>query len=948
MPARESDLGELIFQLSSEFIRADANELDRAIESALGMLGRFAEPSSCYLFEFDAAMKSSSKMFEWRASSIPSTIPAFTGVTPTSMPTLFPRAAAGHVLRVNDLSEMTEAPMERDYLASFSIQAFICMPVRVQGQVVGLLGFDQHGRGRRWTDVEELALKYSTEVFAQAMDRRRAHNRITFHINNTPLGVVEWDEDWRMVRWSPKAEAMFGWTADEVMGKNWAGWRFVYEEDLEHVDGVTQRLVDGTERSNVSVNRNYTKSGEILTCEWFNSVLLNGAGKVVSILSFVQDITQRQRDQEALAASRTELEALNTRLEERVEQRTSELQAVKDASDRQAQTLQAMLDAGGDHVLLLDDEQRCMWVSRSFLDDLNVMSEVMVGHTLQQATLPGRLAELLETHAQETQQQGKPVLHRELMLETTQGARSFEYSFTPIFDEDGRPYRVLCTGHDITERLRAAAAVRESEVRYRTLAEHATDMISCHDAEGRFTYISPACYRLLGYRPEELLGQRPRVIAHPADRGEVIGSLSRLRRTTEVVSTTFRAQRKDGKVIWLESSSRNEGSEIVVVSRDVTARLDTEQRLRLIRSAVEQVGESVTITDNQIDKPGPHIVYVNPAFSAMTGYRPEEALGQSPRILQGPKSDRKALNELRNRLRRGEPYSGEAINYRKDGSEYVVEWHINPLRDGRGSITHWVAIQRDITRRKVAADLARVHREELAHVTRLSTMGEMASGLAHEINQPLAAIQNYAAGAIRRIENQQAAVNDLDQALNHIADQSDRAGQIVRRLRAFVTKRGTVRSSEHINLLLKETLALLEADLLEHQGRVSLELAADDDLPQIHVDGIQIEQVLVNIIRNAFEAMQDTAPDQRILDIATRLDPDGQILVALADRGPGLTASQRDHLFDPFFTTKDDGMGMGLTISQSIVQAHDGRLWATPNPAGRGTVFHLTLPANSP
>lgn len=941
-----ADVSELMLRLSNDFIRARAWELDRAIDSALETLGRFAGVSSCYLFEFDAAMTSSSKLFEWRAQSVPSTLSAFAGVTPASMPTLFPLAAAGQTLRVNDLAELAEdAAAERDLLASLSIGAFICLPVRVQGRVVGLLGFDQHGGGRVWSRDEELVLKLSTDMFAQALDRRRAHDRLAFHVNNAPLGVVEWDESFCVARWSPKAESMFGWTVDELIGRSWDSWGFVYEDDMDAVAGVTQRLADGTDLSNVLVNRNYTKDGDVVVCEWFNSVLRDAAGNVVSILSFVQDITQRQRDQEALAASQRELEVLNARLEERVEQRTAELRTVKDASDQQARTLQAMLDAGEDHVVLLDSRQRCLYVSRAFLEDLGLPAEAIVGRTPKQALLPPLLAELLTNMPKDARRQGEPLRRDEFTFNTSRGPRSFEYSFTPIFDAQDQPYRVLCSGHDITQRLRAAVAVHESEVRYRTLAEHATDMISCHDAEGRFTYLSPACRRLLGYAPEELLGQLPRVIAHPDDQDAVIQSLTRLRQTTEVVSTTFRARRKDGQIIWLEASSRNDEGEIVVVSRDVTARLDTEQRLRLIRSAVEQVGESVTITDNHIDQPGPHIVYVNPAFTAMTGYDSREALGCSPRILQGPKTDRRVLDNLRQTLRSGEPFFGETINYRKDGSEYIVEWHVNPLRDGRGNITHWVAIQRDITQRKLAADLARVHREELAHVSRLSAMGEMASGLAHEINQPLAAINNYANGAIRRIDNQRATLPDLAEALHHVADQSDRAGQIIRRLRAFVTKRGTVRSSENINELIKETLALLEADIQEHQGRVGLDLAPDAELPLIHVDGIQIEQVLVNIIRNALEAMQSSPPEFRQLTVATRLDPDGQVHVTVTDYGPGLTDSQRDHLFDPFFTTKDDGMGMGLTISQSIVQAHGGRLRVAPNPAGQGSVFHLTLPA---
>jgi len=943
----QNELNALLMRLSNAFIRSSSSDLDRAIETALGMLGRFARVSSCYLFQFDPAITSSSKQFEWRSKDVPSTAAAFTGITAESMPNLFPRAAAGEALRVNRLEELgEEGAAEREKLAALSIGAFMCLPVRVQGRVVGLLGFDQHGGGRVWTDDEELVLRLSTEMFAQALDRRRAHSQLTFHINNAPLGVVEWDNHWRVARWSPAAEEMFGWPAKDVLGRSWESWRFVHEDDLSLVADMTQRLIDGTDSANTLVNRNYTQDRREVKCEWFNSVLRDDQGQVVSILSFVQDITARQQDQNSLAVSQAQLKTLNTQLEERVDQRTAELKAVTRASDEQARTLQAMLDAGDDHVMLLDEAQRCVYVSRSLLSDLGRSESSMVSLTLPEAGMPAELAEMLTRFAKNALSRGQTLRQEEITLDTERGLLTFEYTFTPILDAIGCARRVLCTGHDITERMRAAAAVRESETRHRMLAEHVTDMISCHDDGGRFTYVSPACRRLLGYEPQELLGQLPRVIAHPDDRDTVTQSLARLRLTTDVVSTTFRARRKDGQTVWFESSSQSDGGEIVIVSRDVTRRLDTEQRLRLIQSAVEQVGESVTITDNQIDRPGPHIVYVNPVFTEMTGYTPEEALGRSPRILQGPKSDRRVLARLHQSLRQGIPFFGETINYRRDGGEYVVEWHVNPLRDGRGNITHWVAIQRDVTERKIAEDLARVHREELAHVTRLSTMGEMASGLAHELNQPLAAINNYASGALRRIERQTASTADLAQALQRVADQSNRAGQIIRRLRAFVVKRGTMRSPEHINGLIRETLALLEADIIEHQGKIKLDLIPDAECPLVHVDGIQIEQVLVNIIHNALEAMAACDPDLRQLVIATRCGDDHTVHVTLCDSGPGLTPSQRDHLFDPFFTTKNDGMGMGLTISQSIIQAHDGRIWVTLNPTGSGTTFHITLPLN--
>jgi PAS domain S-box-containing protein len=507
----------------------------------------------------------------------------------------------------------------------------------------------------------------------------------------------------------------------------------------------------------------------------------------------------------------------------------------------------------------------------------------------------------------------------------------------------GPERQIVAVTRDATARMQAEQALRESETRFRQIAEQATDMISRHDAEGRFTYLSPACRRILGYEPEQLVGRRPRVIAHPDDRDAVIQSLARLRSSRDVVSTTYRAIHRDGSTRWLESSSRNEGAEIVVVTRDMTDRLEAEQRLKLIELAVEHAREGVVITDNVLERPGPKILFTNPAFREMTGYGEQEILGRTPRILQGPQTDPAVIDRFRHALRRGEPFIGETINYRKDGSAYVVEWNTAPLTDRHGRITHWVAVQRDITARKDALELARLHREELAHATRLSAMGEMASGLAHELNQPLAAIRNYLHGTLNRLETRPDDLPPVTAALAKALDQSDRAAQIIRRIRGFVGKRTSPRSAQAIDRLVAETLALAEPDLKKHGAVV--ESRVPEGLPPVCVDGIQIEQVLLNLIRNAVEAMEAVEPaaDRKVeIDAAAEPDPP-RVQLTVRDHGPGLTDEQQDHLFHPFYTTKRGGMGMGLTISQSIVHAHDGRLWASPHPEG-GTVFHLVLP----
>lgn len=932
---------ELLLRLSNHFISVPAEGMDVAIQQALETIGRYVEVSTSFLYEFDVSHSMASKAFEWCAPGVTPTREHLQGITADTMRYLFPRAIEGEILRFNRLSELealdADAQSEVPRLKRLGISAFISVPIRVGSRVTGLVGFEMHGRDRVWTDDEQRLLLLAADMFGQALDRGVASDRIAFHINNTPLGVMECDADLRVRRWSAASEQIFGWTAQEVIGKRWGeNWRFVYEEDDAHVADVGRRLVEGGESSIVSHNRNYTRDGRVLDCEWFNSVLRDRQGKVLSILSFVQDETEKRKTRATLEANEAELRRLHAELQSRASE------ALRESELRYGY----LADQATDLISCHDLEGHYFYASPSAEKFLGYKPQELIGQIPFQFIHPEDRERMHELHQREIS--GTGVWTATFRLCHKDGSYAWCETALRVVDslnDDGQK-QVIAVTRNIEERKKAEAALRESELRYRHLTENATDMISLHDAEGCFKFLSPACQRLLGYEPAELMGGRLQDLAHPEDRAAVVDGVHRLREASEseLTRTTFRARHKDGQYVWLESTSRNDGHEIIVVSRDISGRLNAEQRLRLIQTAVDQVQEAVIITDTQLHRPGPNIVYVNPAFTAMTGYQPEEVYGKSPRILQGPQTEKTMLDRMRRGLSRGEPVDGQAVNYRKDGSTYVVEWNINPLRDVDGNIVNWVAIQRDITARFEQEELKRMHREELAHVTRLSTMGEMASGLAHEINQPLTAISNYMNGCLQRVKEDRITKQELIAAMGRVAGQADRAGQIIRRLRAFVTKRGTKRSPQEINELIHETVALIDANLRENETVITYRLA--EGLPTLNLDGIQIEQVLLNLVRNAMEAMLGNPVIDRTIEIESGLNDAGEVFAAVSDVGVGMSPDQLNHLFEPFYTTKDHGMGIGLTISQSIIEAHGGRLWAeTREP--RGTTFRFTLPTSS-
>jgi two-component system sensor histidine kinase DctS len=265
-----------------------------------------------------------------------------------------------------------------------------------------------------------------------------------------------------------------------------------------------------------------------------------------------------------------------------------------------------------------------------------------------------------------------------------------------------------------------------------------------------------------------------------------------------------------------------------------------------------------------------------------------------------------------------------------------------PFRaDGRQ--TGWMGSVLDITERKQARERSRQQEEKLAATARLVTMGEMASALAHELNQPLAAIVAYVDACQELVESRRMGTEQLVGVLRAVSSQAERAGQIIHRLRKMVKRSQPVRTPMSVNDAVREVAVLIEAEARQSGVTVREELA--ENLPESAADFLQIQNVLLHLMRNGIDAMFDTPADQCDLTVSTHLAAAGDIEVAICDRGSGLTGDSAERLFEPFFTTRSSGLGLGLSISRMIVDAHGGRLWITPN-SSRGVTARFTLPAS--
>jgi two-component system sensor histidine kinase DctS len=373
-------------------------------------------------------------------------------------------------------------------------------------------------------------------------------------------------------------------------------------------------------------------------------------------------------------------------------------------------------------------------------------------------------------------------------------------------------------------------------------------------------------------------------------------------------------------------------------------RSQTEQALRAEHAFRTAMEDSLTVGMRARDLLG-RVIYVNPAFCKITGFSRDELVGSTPPMAYWVPEQIDETFALHQAVLAGNaPKDGFEITFqRKNGEHFEALVYEAKLIDGNGQHTGWMASVLDISERKRTEELARQQQEQLQFTARLVTMGEMASTLAHELNQPLAAIASYNTGCLNLMDSADFKADEIRPALEKIGVQAQRAGKIIRRVHDFVRKSEPKRAPCQIAEVIDDCLGFIEADARKRHVHIECTIP---ELPDVLADRMMLEQVLLNLIRNGMDAMGEIAESERRLNISV-VGRANELEIQVSDQGCGIAAEIKDKLFTAFFTTKPDGMGIGLSICRSIIEFHRGRLWAEDNPQSAtesGTIFHITLP----
>lgn len=866
---------------------------------------------------------------------------------------------------------------------------------------------------------------------------RDANQRLTFHVDNSPLAVVEWDSQFRVQRWSQQSENIFGWSASEVLGKHWTDWHFVLEADLEAVMEVTGELLTGHAPRNISQSRNYTKEGLVIDCEWYHSALLDDSDNLISILSLAQDVTTRKQ--------------------------------LKKAQQVSKERLQLALEGSGDGLWDWDITSDEVYLSPQWLAMLGYEVNELPGHvsTWENLIHPKDkpwVMELLEAHLQD----GEVPYTFDYRMRTQSGEWKWiaNYGKVVVRDPDGTPLRMSGTHKDISERKKIEETLWESEERYALAVRGSQDGLWDWDIHTNAVYLSPRFKEIMGYQDHELASEFKAWESqiHPEDHDLVLAKIEDHLKSHLPYDIEYRLRTKQGDYLWVHARGQAIWNKDGVPLRmagsisDISERKHTEVALRRQALIFQSIKDGVILTDS-----AGCIIDWNPAAETIFGYTKAEVLGQTPDILHQPGESVTLTQQIIDDMKREGQWSGEIAFVRKNGTIGLCETVVVPLLDQNGQFVATIGLNHDITERQKAEkqiheqaallnittdatmvrsldhkilfwnqgaerlygwqakdvlgrnvndllypesltqleDIQNALREngtwqgELQQVThsgqeivvdsrwtlmqddnrqpssilvvntditekkqleaqylraqRLESIGTLAGGIAHDLNNILTPIVGIAGLLPLKIPH-------LDEQSQHLIEMmqisAHRGADLVQQVLSFSRGIENKRITLQVGHLLSEVKDFAEKTFPKN---IKLHINLPSDLGMVSGDATQLHQMLMNLCVNAHDAMphggtlsfsaENFLIDENYAQMLLEAQVGPYIILSVADTGVGMAPETLERIFDPFFTTKEVGSGTGLGLStlMGIVKSHGGFV-KVDSQLGSGTQFSVYLP----
>lgn len=772
--------------------------------------------------------------------------------------------------------------------------------------------------GERFATVKQLRQQLKKQTNQTA-------SRLEFHVANSPMAVIEWDSEFRIVRWSPMAEQIFGWKTAEIIGKYWHEWSIVYSEDFEQVKLVTNKLLDGTEPRNICHNRNYTKDGSVIRCEWHNSAQIDAEGEVVSILSFVLDVTERHRTQEELR--------------------------------RREQAFSALAENATDIIARCDRQLRYLYVNQAVEAATGKLRGEFRGKTNQESGMPTHFCNLWNEACLKVFGTGKQETI-EFELSTPDGIKYYYCRIIPEFTKDNSVETVLVIARDITELKQIESQLRQSEAKSRTIVDSNIIGIIYWDISGNITEANGAFLNIVDYTRDDLLSGRInwQEMTPPEYRCQDEEKLAELAATSKASPYEKEYIRRDGsRVPILLGAAFFEDSQEFGVSfvLDLTDRKRAEAELKELNETLEaqvaqRTAELETFFDTLpdyiyvVERDNMRLSFVNHPLAEFSGF-------DSRQQMQGKTIFECYPTELAERFR-GENLqvfeSGKTLHFqekfvRVGGNVYFDTFKI-PLRNLDGEVYALIGAARDITELIETKKALSKRTDQLENANQ--ELESFSYSVSHDLRAPLRHISGFVSVLKQRLEA--SSVLD-DRKIVHymqvIEDSSQKMSLLIDGLLTLSRVGRTqliqipINLTELVQTAIKLTQPRTVVDLTQTLATVEFEIG---DLPSVTGDPTLLQQVFSNLISNAVKFSRGRNPAIIVIDSL----PDETIFVK--DNGVGFEMEYADQLFGAFGRLHSqrefEGTGIGLAIVWRIIHRHGGTIWAQSAP-DRGATFYFKL-----